>query len=214
MAFNFKHALCRVKFSITFDDPNHRYAIGIKNVQLKGTPNTGTFALGNSHDTQQLTDGTWSKTSGDFTANYGETEAKSTYDETNSAYSPAVTDYRYLIPGTYTADDRKLQPAMDITLYIRNIPNTQPEWVFQQEFSYLLTGDKLLKKISATFQPGHSYVISGTFKAKNDDDPNTPDDPTIDPDGNLYPIEFTVEEVTDFDDGESGQDTPPHPVTW
>lgn len=201
--FSFNHALCRVKYTFQFSDPNHTYSIGVKGITLAGTSNAGTYTLGETHLTNKVL-GTWAypTTFASYTADYGidgQTVTELVSEFTDNAYTSASTDYRYLVPGEYTgAADKmeKLIPGFTITLYQKNgdMPTKQVQGVFVHGAS--------AKKIEATFLQGHSYNITATITYTNivppDDDDTTED--------KLFAIQFDVTDVTGYGNDED--------VTW
>lgn len=153
---------------------------------LIGTPNKGNFTLlakDPNAGAQDAQTGTWV-----IPQDAAKFEA---------AYDNALeSEYRYLIPGDYQTD--KLSASFVVTLY-QNVGGTLVDGnmtggtnVPQRDYAH--TNDKA-HAISANLVQGHSYVITATLKATSDD----PDNPgSIDPDNNLYPIEFRVVDVTNF----------------
>lgn len=176
--FTFKHALCRIKFRFELQIANKTYNIGLANLKLTGTPESGNF---------QLDDATWSNLStAGFEGSYASTGLQVPAWATGDVnYTDFVRESEFL----YYIPTNSVKAAFDISLFQKGIE--------QVTFNHLADAKHT---ISYAFQPGHSYVITCVFKVKGgDDEPDVI--PNIDPDNDLYPIEFTVTAVDDFVDG-------------
>lgn len=140
----FNHALCRVKLTITDGMPDN-YTIEVNNIQIKGTPQQGTFALAAGST------GSWTPATpwAEYVANY---------DDLGRIQTSGATDYQYMIPAV---QQDKIYLSFDVVLSQVDQAGSYQQHVYQHR-------DKTVN-VAGGLGKGLSYNIAGTITAANID---------------------------------------------
>lgn len=186
VAFTFRHALSKVKFSFTNNYNATNSSIRIKDVRIKDAYETGTAVLANSAN--------WSDRTGTLELSFGNAAVTSVDANEPIAYEKTVESYNelFLIPGA----------GRDVTVTNADSSTTTYDDVYTITFTVeLLMNGNLLATyphtVYTTFVPeaGKAYDLAAVIDYKN-----------IDPDTKQDPIVFTVTEIIDWDNDHDGEE--------
>lgn len=187
VAFTFRHALSKVKFSFTNNYDATNSSIRIKNVKITDAYETGTAVLANSAN--------WSDRTGTLELSFGDAVVDDT-DTVADAFVKGKTVESYnelfLIPGA----------GRDVTVTNADSSTTTYDDVYTITFTVeLLMNGNLLATyphtVYTTFVPeaGKAYDLAAVIDYEN-----------IDPDTKQDPIVFTVTEIIDWDNDHDGKE--------
>lgn len=187
VAFTFRHALSKVKFSFTNNYDATNSSIRIKEVKITDAYETGTAVLANS--------AAWSGQTGTLELSFGDAVVDVT-DTVADAFVKGKTLESYnelfLIPGAgYT----------DVTVTNTDgTTSTMKGYTISFTVELLMNGNLLATyphTVYTTFvpEPGKAYDLAAVINYKN-----------IDPDTKQDPIVFTVTEIIDWDNDHDGKE--------
>ena len=186
VAFTFRHALSKVKFSFTNNYNATNSSIRIKNVKIIDAYETGTAVLANSAN--------WSDRTGTLELSFGNAAVTAVDANEPIAYEKTVESYNelFLIPGA----------GRDVTVTNADSSTTTYDDVYTITFTVeLLMNGNLLATyphtVYTTFVPeaGKAYDLAAVIDYEN-----------IDPDTKQDPIVFTVTEIIDWDNDHDGKE--------
>lgn len=186
VAFTFRHALSKVKFSFTNNYNATNSSIRIKNVKITDAYAEGNAVLANSAD--------WSDQTGTLELSFGNAAVGAVDAEEAIAYDTTVESYNelFLIPGE----------GRDVTVTNADSSTTTYNDVYTITFTVeLLMNGSLLATyphtVYTTFVPeaGKAYDLAAVIDYEN-----------IDPDTKQDPIVFTVTEIIDWDNDHDGKE--------
>jgi hypothetical protein len=200
VAFTFRHTLSKVKFSFENAYNASNATIRVKNIQITDAYKTGDVVLKAATET---TPTAWTPGTNDLALSFGMATDDQTTDakedvEVAFAYGKTYESQKelFMIPGAGATD-------ITVTNADKSTTSYNDAYTVQFTVELLVSGEKISDynhTIYTTFvpQPGKSYDLKAVINPEN-----------IDPDHAQEPIEFTVTEITDWDNDHDGKENTP-----
>lgn len=180
--FTFKHILSKVAFSFTNTFTDGNTSLSVYNVKINNTAKTGTMAIANGVDAAWVGDG-------DLIVPFGD-QYDAEDDENDDAKKKSAA----------LANGKELKLAHHYVIPAEREYNITFSVDLYQAGVYLATYNHTIES-TINFAKNGNYVLSVKLAPES-----------IDPDNELYPIEFTVNEVEDWRDNGSVALTEPTAV--